>query len=125
MKFRKTSVKRLDYRSPHYQDDMIKPFDFAADGRTYSCTIEERRGTAGEFWWWFSVTGDTSSYAPFQAFSGDTRTSVQERVLQFYRHRCARRAEPSVRGGQWGRRPPQPAVQLGTQLPMPAPKTTS
>ncbi|MBM3908311.1 MAG: hypothetical protein FJ363_09600 [Gemmatimonadetes bacterium] len=84
---------------------MIKGFEFAADGRTFVCTTEERRGTKGEYWWWFSVSGDASSYAPFQAASGDTRGNVQERVLAFYRHRCARLAEPSVRGGQWGRKP--------------------
>ncbi len=96
---------------------MIKGFEFAADGRTYVCSVEERRGTQGEYWWWFSVSGDQSSYAPFQAASSDTRTSVQERVLQFYLHRCARRAEPAVRGGQWGRRPPQPAASVTPEAP--------
>lgn len=84
---------------------MIKGFDFAADGRRYTCTVEERRGTSGEFWWWFSVSGDASSYAPFEAKAADTRDSVQERVLAFYRNRVARLAEPRVRGGHWGQRP--------------------
>jgi hypothetical protein len=96
---------------------MIKGFEFAAEGRTYVCTVEERRGTAGEFWWWFTVTGDTSMYAPFQAVSSDTRTSVQERVVAFYNNRVFKRAQPTVRGGQWGRRPPTPAVPVVTPPP--------
>lgn len=84
---------------------MIKGFSFSADGRQFECTTEERRGTPGEFWWWFTVSGDAQSYAPFEAKAGDTRDSVQERVLAFYRNRIARLAEPTVRGGQWGQRP--------------------
>ena len=99
---------------------MIKGFEFASGGRTYVCSVEERRGVQGEYWWWFTVSGDQSSYAPFQAMSADTRASVQERVLQFYLHRCARRAEPAVRGGQWGRRPQTP-----TTVPLPVPKEVS
>jgi hypothetical protein len=93
---------------------MIKGFEFAAEGRTYVCTVEERRGTAGEFWWWFTVTGDTSMYAPFQAVSSDTRTSVQERVVAFYNNRVFKRSQPTVRGGQWGRRPPTPVAPAVT-----------
>lgn len=99
---------------------MIKGFEFAADGRTYVCSIEERRGTQGEFWWWFTVSGDQSSYAPFRASSRDARAAVQERVLAFYRHRCARLAEPNVRGGHWGRRPADiGAPQTPAQEPKP------
>ena len=91
---------------------MIKGFDFAADGRRYTCTVEERRGTSGEFWWWFSVSGDASSYAPFEAKAADTRDSVQERVLAFYRNRVARLAEPRIRGGHWGQRPKPEAAAV-------------
>lgn len=89
---------------------MIKGFEFAAEGRTYVCTIEERRGMSGEFWWWFTVTGDTAMYAPFQALSSDTRGSVQGRVVQYYTNRLFKRSQPAVRGGQWGRRPPTDAA---------------
>lgn len=97
---------------------MLKGFEFAADGRTYVCSTEERRGTNGEFWWWFTVTGDTSMYAPFQAASADTRQSVSERVLAFYTNRLFKRSQPPVRGHQFGRRGPSantatpPAEQL-------------
>lgn len=92
---------------------MLQGFEFAADGRTFVCTTEERRGVSGEFWWWFSVSGDASSYAPFPVKSSDTRQSVQDGVLQFYRHRCERLAERNVRGGQWGRKP----LQVGKAAP--------
>lgn len=85
---------------------MIKGFAFDAEGRTYTCSVEERRGTKGEFWWWFGVSGDAQSYAPFEAKSGDTRDSVQERVLQFYRNRLFALAQPSKRGSHWGTRKP-------------------
>jgi hypothetical protein len=101
---------------------MIKGFEFAAEGRTYVCTLEERRGTDGEFWWWFSVTGDQSSYAVFPAASADTRSSVQERVLQFYNNRVFKRSQPPTRGGHWGRRPPTPA---DAAAPAPDPKAAS
>ena len=107
---------------------MIKGFDFAADGRRYTCTVEERRGTSGEFWWWFSVSGDASSYAPFEAKAADTRDSVQERVLAFYRNRVARLAEPRVRGGHWGQRPkPEAAAadEPAKGAAKPAVKTTA
>ena len=85
---------------------MLKGFEFAADGRTYVCTIEERRGMAGEFWWWFTVTGDQSMYAPFRVTSADTRDSVRERVVAYYTNRVWKRAQPPERGSQWGRRGP-------------------
>jgi len=99
---------------------MIKPFDFAEGGRTYNCTVEERRGAQGEYWWWFSVSGDAQSYAPFQAASGDTRATVQARVLQFYEHRLWVMTQPSLRGGHWGRR----NATVGP-MPLPTPKEPS
>lgn len=98
---------------------MIKGFEFAAEGRNYVCSVEERRGASGEFWWWFTVTGDQSMYAPFEAASSDTRASVQERVLQYYNNRVFKRSQPTPRGGQWGRRPPQ--VQGPAQAPVALP----
>jgi hypothetical protein len=95
---------------------MIKPFEFAEEGRSYCCTLEERRGTKGEYWWWFTVSGDPQSYAPFQAASSDTRTSVQERVVKFYHNRLWVLSQPSQRGGHWGRR----GVAMGpAQAPSP------
>jgi len=99
---------------------MIKGFEFAAEGRTYVCSIEERRGTLGEYWWWFSVTGDTSSYAPFQAAEADTRGSVQERVVAFYNNRVFKRSQPSPHGSHWGRRAP-----AATPTPLPTPESPS
>ncbi|MCX5762597.1 MAG: hypothetical protein NTW72_14040 [Gemmatimonadetes bacterium] len=95
---------------------MIKPFEFEASGRSYSCTIEERRGTKGEFWWWFAVSGDAQSYAPFQAASDDTRASVQERVLAFYTNRLFRLTQPTQRSSHWGKRSaPEAAAPEATE----------
>ncbi len=96
---------------------MIKGFEFAAEGRTYVCSTEERRGTSGEFWWWFSVTGDTSEYAPFQAMESDTRGSVQERVVAFYTHRLYVRSQPSQHGSHWGRRAPAAETATAGKTP--------
>lgn len=92
---------------------MIKGFEFKADGRSYTCTTEERKGAVAEFWWWFAVTGDAQRYAPFQALPGDTRASVQERILAYYTNRLARLAEPTQRPSQWRKRetPVNPAPE--------------
>ncbi len=97
---------------------MIKEFDFAADGRKYTCTVEERRGTKGEFWWWFDVSGDAQSYAPFQTSKDDTRASVQERIVAFYTNRLFRLSQPSQHGSQWKKREPVAAAE-------PAPEATA
>lgn len=93
---------------------MIKEFDFAADGRTYTCTVEERRGTKGEFWWWFDVSGDPQSYAPFQTAKGDTKASVQERIVAFYTNRLFRLSQPSQHGSHWKKREPVAAAEQAT-----------
>ncbi len=98
---------------------MIKEFEFSAEGRNYACSIEERRGTKGEFWWWFTVSGDAQSYGAFQAASSDTRTSVQERVLAFYNTRLFAIAQPSKRGGHWGSQRPAAAVVAAAPAPAP------
>jgi hypothetical protein len=94
---------------------MRKAFQFQDGWRTYSCHVERRAGGPKEtLWWWFSVTGDQHTYAPFPAASDDTQENVQERVLAFHLHRLARRAEPPVARYQAGRPPknaPKPAPQ--------------
>jgi hypothetical protein len=83
---------------------MIKGFEFEDGGRAYACTIEERKGTDAESWWWFSVSRDAQRYAPFQALSSDTRASVQERVVAFYTNRLFQLTQPTQRGSHWGKR---------------------
>lgn len=90
---------------------MIQGFEFTDGGRSYTCTLEGRHG-ADESWWWFAVSGDSQRYAPFIAAKGDTRASVQERVVAFYLNRLHQIAQPMQRGSHWGRRPaPKPAEQ--------------
>ena len=64
----------------------------------------ERKGALAGAWWWFTVSGDQQSYAPFQAVKEDTRASVQQRVVEYYTNRLVRLAEPSVRGAHWSNR---------------------
>jgi hypothetical protein len=91
---------------------MIKPFQFQADGRSFTCTIENLHGAADDAWWWFEVSGDRQRYASFRAARADTRESVQERVAQFYADRLIALARPNERGSHWGRRP-VPVVKPG------------
>ena len=88
---------------------MIKGFQFDADARSYNCTVEARAGSPNEFWWWFSVSGDAQRYAMFQAAEGDTRPSVQERVIKFYADRLYKLSQPTERASQWRQRE-KPAV---------------
>jgi hypothetical protein len=71
---------------------MISGFDFEDGGRKYTCTVEQHQAAAVDSWWWFGVTSDRQRYAPFRAASGDTRTSVQSRIVAYYDAVLARRA---------------------------------
>ena len=56
---------------------MIGPFQFEDGGRSYSCTVEERRTAPMGKWWWFEVSGDGQRYAPFEAESKDHKRPEQ------------------------------------------------
>ena len=71
---------------------MISGFDFEDGGRKYTCTVEQHQAVPADTWWWFGVTSDRQRYAPFRAVSGDTRTSVQSRIVAYYDAVLARRA---------------------------------
>jgi hypothetical protein len=71
---------------------MISAFDFEDGGRKYTCTIEQHQAVPSDAWWWFGVTSDRQRYAPFRAASGDTRNSVQTRIVAYYDSVLARRA---------------------------------
>lgn len=83
---------------------MIAAFEFEESGRTYSCSVEEPRATAGQVWWWFSVSGDGNRYAPFQALESDTQDSVRVRIAAYYGEILARRAAPPTPRHHWARR---------------------
>lgn len=98
---------------------MIKPFEFQADGHSFTCTLEDLHGAANDAWWWFEVAGDRQRYASFRAANADTRASVEERVRKFYADRLEAIARPRERGSQWGRRPVpvvKPAPAMDTPL---------
>jgi len=70
---------------------MLQPFTFEADDRVFACQIEGRTKLA-QRWWWFTVSGESHRFAPFQPEVGETVESVQFRVLSYYRELVARRA---------------------------------
>lgn len=96
---------------------MIKGFEFEDAGRAYQCTVESRPGPERESWWWFAVSGDAQRYAPFRAAAGDTRTSVQERVVAYYANRLFQLSQPRERGGHWGSRRPPPDAKAAAGKP--------
>ena len=96
----------LPFRDLIHELPIIKAFEFEDAGRTYSCTVQERTGSNAGAWWWFAVSGDMQSYAPFQASTSDTQASVQERVIAFYNSRLHQLAQPVQRGSHWSRRTP-------------------
>jgi hypothetical protein len=90
---------------------MIGALEFEEGGRTYTCRVDDRPGTALASWWWFSVSGDGHRYAPFRAEESDTATSVRARVLEYYLNHLARRSMPTEGRPGWGRRPSAPPVK--------------
>lgn len=77
------------------------------DERRYACAVRALRGTQ-DGWWWFTVSGDAQSYAPFQTSVTDTRQSVEERVIAYYANRLFHLAQPYSRGAHWSRRSAAP-----------------
>ena len=75
----------------HNLDSVLLPFTFEADDRTFVCQIEGGR-THVRQWWWFTVSGESHRFAPFQPRADDTVESVRCRILAYYRELVARRA---------------------------------
>lgn len=84
---------------------MLNGFEFEAEGRTYTCTVEARQKPVAESWWWFAVTGDAQRYAPFRATGSDTRSQVQKKIVEFYKNRLFALTQPTQRGAHWARKP--------------------
>jgi hypothetical protein len=80
---------------------MLQPFTFEADDRVFACQIEQGRTPVAQAWWWFSVSGESHRFAPFQPLADDTEDSVQFRILSYYRELVARRAETLDRRDVW------------------------
>lgn len=103
------TVVRLSFQRLQHERRPIQAFDFEDAGRNYSCSVQERKGAGA--WWWFAVTGDMQTYAPFQAAATDTHDSVKDRIVQFYTSRLFQLSQPTQRGSHWSRRtaPAKPA----------------
>jgi len=89
-------------------------FQFDDDGRTFFCSVEAPRHEGMPPWWWFYL-GDrdrSTRYAPFAAAPGDTKKSVQARVIKFYAEVqaiAARPVQPRNQRPAW-HKPGLPAV---------------
>jgi hypothetical protein len=87
----------------------VKEFQFVDDGRTFFCSLEVPRREGMTPWWWFHLDkAESTRYAPFEASAGDTRKSVQTRILAFYAERLAIEARPVHQRPAW-RKPERPA----------------
>jgi hypothetical protein len=80
---------------------MLQPFTFEADDRIFACQIEQGRSRLAQAWWWFTVSGESHRFAPFQPVADDTVDSVRFRVLSYYRELVARRAETLDQHDTW------------------------
>ncbi len=86
-----------------------EPFEFWYGGRTYHCKVTELDGAAAGKWWSFHLSNPNECAMPFRAEPGDTKASVQERVIAYHTNFLARRAAPPVPHHPAGR--PPKAVQ--------------
>jgi hypothetical protein len=96
---------------------MISDFEFEEGGRTFVCSVETPRHAGMPPWWWYTVALDNATrFAPFEAKAGDTKRSVQERIVKHYEEVLAIRARPVHVRPQW-QRPARPPV--APPIPMP------
>ena len=75
---------------------MIQDFEFVEDGRTFFCSVETPRHAGMPPWWWFHLDDNERStrHAPFAASPGDTKRSVQTRIIAYYAELLAIKARP-------------------------------
>jgi hypothetical protein len=94
-----------------------RDFAFVDGDRTFTCHVEASRRAPSEAWWWFNVSTESHQrHAPFRAEHTDTHHEVQARVVAYYDHLLARRAEPPQK--RWVRRP-IPATAAADPAPTP------
>lgn len=91
---------------------MISDFEFEDEGRKFTCSVETPRHAGMPPWWFFSVATEngTTRYAPFEAAPGDTKKSVQARIIKHYEEVLAIKARPVHPRPVWQKpmRPPAP-----------------
>lgn len=93
---------------------MHEPFEFWYGGRTYHCQVTELEGAAAGKWWSFYLSNSNDRAMPFRVEPGDTKASVQERVIAYHTNFLARRAAPPAPHHPAGR-PTKAAQQLKAQ----------
>jgi hypothetical protein len=88
-------------------------FQFEDEGRTFFCSIEAPRHEGMAPWWWFYLgeRDRSTRYAPFAAAPGDTKKSVQARIIKFYAEVqaiAARPVHPRNQRPAWQKPAPKP-----------------
>lgn len=73
-----------------------RSMDFIDNDRTFTCVVAPRLAREVTLWWWFSVDGNNSRYAPFVADADESDASVRTRILAYYEDHLARRAAPAT-----------------------------
>jgi hypothetical protein len=106
------------------KDKMMKEFEFVDSGLKFFCTVEVPGQTGMPPWWWFRLdTGTSTRYAPFEASPGDTKQSVQSRIVAYYAELLAIAARPVHQRPAW--RKPERSNPPGEIIPAPQPLTPS
>jgi hypothetical protein len=102
----------------------MKRLEFTDGDRTFICSAETSPATPGMFWWWMSVTGESSRYAAFRAEVSDTAPTLRARILAYYEQLLADRARPAVTRTHWSQRRAAAQATAPADLPMDAAATS-
>jgi hypothetical protein len=82
----------------------MNQLEFQDNGRTFTCVTGSSPATPGTLWWWVTISGEAQRYAAFRSESGDTKASLQQRVIEYYAQLLVDRARPREIRGRWGQR---------------------
>lgn len=83
---------------------MTKDFEFVDEGRKFSCSVEAPRHAGMPPWWFFRLDNEERTrYAPFAASAGDTKQSVQARIVAYYAELQVIKARPVQQRAFWQR----------------------
>jgi hypothetical protein len=98
------------------KEKAIQDFEFEDGGRKFFCTVEVPGQTGMPPWWWFRLDTEASTrYAPFEAKPGDTKQSVQKRIIAYYAELQAIAARPAYQRPAWKK--PERPTPAGEAIP--------
>jgi hypothetical protein len=103
------------------KDKVIKEFEFDHAGHRFFCSVEVPGQAGMRPWWWFRLdTGAGTRHAPFEVSAGDTKQSVQTRIVAYYTELLAIQARPVHQRPVWQKpqRPTPPAEAVAVSPPL-------